>query len=86
MLQVDDVEGFASCLVNKVNPYETSLDEEALYRRRMRLGRYFKDLRMSIVQVHSSKAARQPKAKDGGSAKKEKRSASKPSGKKKAKK
>jgi hypothetical protein len=49
VLDVDDVEGFASCLINKVNPYEHHLDEEALYRRRMRMGKYFKDLRMHIV-------------------------------------
>lgn len=77
VLDVDDVEGLASCLVNKVNPYETGLDEEALYRRRMRMGKYFKDLRMSMIQINKSKAARQPKTKEAGSAKKEKGSTSK---------
>ena len=49
VLKVEDAEGFASCLFNKVRPYEDSLNEECLYRRRMRMASYFKDLRMHIV-------------------------------------
>ena len=82
VLEVEDAEGFASCLINKVSPYEDALNEEEMYRRRMRMGRYFKDLRMHIVQLKVSKAA---KAKDG-SAKKEKKAKSGKTGKKKAKK
>lgn len=76
-LDVDDLEGLAAALINKVKPHEEQVDEEVMYRRRMRMGRYFKDLRMNIVTLRDSKKAREPKE---GSAKKPKKAA----GKKKA--
>ena len=83
VLDVDDIEGFASCLFNKVRPYEDGLNEEDMYRRRMRMGRYFKDLRMHIVQMRDSKAAR---TKEGSAKKTKKPAGSKSVPKKKVKK
>jgi len=63
VLEIDDAEGFAACLLRKVAPYEDFMDEEQIYVRRMRLRQYFKDLRMSMLQIRDSKVARLPKEK-----------------------